>query len=139
MPLSENEQRLLEQMERALYAEDPKFATVLRGADPRRRSRRRIAVASLAFAVGVVLLMTGLLITNIPVGILGFVVMLASAYVAVVSYRKASGPADLTVVSGTAGTSGRRRARAPRGGSGGKGFMNRIEDRWNKRRDERDI
>ncbi|HZF87360.1 DUF3040 domain-containing protein, partial [Streptomyces sp.] len=25
MPLSEHEQRMLEQMERALYAEDPKF------------------------------------------------------------------------------------------------------------------
>ena len=38
MPLSEHEQRLLEQMERALMAEDPKFATSLRngssGADP---------------------------------------------------------------------------------------------------------
>jgi len=32
MPLSEHEQRLLEQMEKALYAEDPKFATSLRGA-----------------------------------------------------------------------------------------------------------
>ena len=31
MPLSEHEQRLLEQMERALYAEDPKFASALRG------------------------------------------------------------------------------------------------------------
>ncbi|HNE89871.1 MAG TPA: DUF3040 domain-containing protein, partial [Actinomycetota bacterium] len=30
MPLSEHEQRLLEQMERALMAEDPKFATSLR-------------------------------------------------------------------------------------------------------------
>ena len=33
MPLSEHEQRLLEQMERALYAEDPKFASTLRSAD----------------------------------------------------------------------------------------------------------
>ena len=41
MPLSDHEQRLLEQMERALYAEDPKFATTMRGADLRRRYRRR--------------------------------------------------------------------------------------------------
>ncbi|GAA3106389.1 hypothetical protein GCM10020254_60330 [Streptomyces goshikiensis] len=31
VPLSEHEQRMLEQMERALYAEDPKFATALEG------------------------------------------------------------------------------------------------------------
>ena len=35
VPLSENEQRLLEQMERALYAEDPKFASAMRGANRR--------------------------------------------------------------------------------------------------------
>jgi hypothetical protein len=41
VPLSEHEQRLLEQMERALYAEDPKFASTLRSAGPRPGSRRR--------------------------------------------------------------------------------------------------
>ena len=45
MPLSEHEQRLLEQMERALYAEDPKFASSLRGKDPRSNFRRRVLLA----------------------------------------------------------------------------------------------
>ena len=31
MPLSEHEQQLLEQMEQALYAEDPKFASQMQG------------------------------------------------------------------------------------------------------------
>ena len=44
MPLSEHEQRLLEQMERALYAEDPKLASTLRGADLRAHHRRRVAL-----------------------------------------------------------------------------------------------
>ena len=43
MPLSEHEQRLLEQMERALYAEDPKFASSLRSAGPRPGNRRKAA------------------------------------------------------------------------------------------------
>ena len=55
MPLSEEELRLLEQMERALVEEDPKFASTLRGTtlrggappgDPRRRRLRRSASPS---------------------------------------------------------------------------------------------
>src|SRR4051794_41840766 len=42
VPLSENEQRLLEQMERALYAEDPKWASAMRGAVRRSSSARRL-------------------------------------------------------------------------------------------------
>ena len=40
MPLSEEEQRLLEQMEEALAAEDPKFASALRGAASRQHHKR---------------------------------------------------------------------------------------------------
>ena len=42
MPLSDHEQRLLEQIERALYAEDPKFATSVRATDLRTHYRRRL-------------------------------------------------------------------------------------------------
>ena len=41
MPLSEEELRLLEQMERALQEEDPKFASALRGNSLRRAAQRR--------------------------------------------------------------------------------------------------
>ena len=108
MPLSENEQRLLEQMERALYAEDPKFATALRGSDPRRRTRKRVAIASVVFGLGVVLLMTGLVTNLLPVSILGFVAMLVSAIFAISSYRQV-GSADLKVVGGNASPRTRRR------------------------------
>ena len=53
MPLSEHEQRLLEQMERALYAEDPKFASSLRSAGPRPGRRRKAVVGGLAARAGV--------------------------------------------------------------------------------------
>ena len=45
MPLSEEELRLLEQMERALVEEDPKLASTLRGTSLRRSARRRAIVA----------------------------------------------------------------------------------------------
>ena len=141
MPLSENEQRLLEQMERALYAEDPKFATALRGSDPRRRTRRRVAIASVVFGLGVVLLMTGLVTNHVlTVSVVGFVTMLVSAIFAISSYRQV-GNADLKVVGGSA--SPRTRRRRPTTGrtrpaKGKGGFMARMEQRWTRRRDERD-
>ena len=140
MPLSEHEQRLLEQMERALYAEDPKFASSLRGKDPRSNFRRRVLLASVGFAGGVVLLMTGLVTQLVLVSVLGFVLMLASAFFAVTSYRAVTTAAQLGVVD----PSGVRRPPQSAGAGSGRrqrqqssaGFMARMEERWNRRRDE---
>ena len=136
MPLSEHEQHLLEQMERALYAEDPKFASSLRGRDPRSNFRRRVLLAGTAFVVGVVLLMLGLVTQLIVVSIGGFVLMLASAFFAVTSYRAVTAAAQLGVVD----ASGVRRSPAASGGrrpkQAGPGFMARMEERWNRRRDD---
>jgi len=94
MPLSEHEQRLLEQMERALYAEDPKFVSSLRGTDLRSHYRRRALASAVGFILGVVLLMTGVVSTIWIVGVFGFVLMLASALFAVTSWRKVSGTGE---------------------------------------------
>src|SRR5689334_7387606 len=128
-------------MERALYAEDPKFASSLRGKDPRSNFRRRVLLAGVGFAVGVVLLMTGLVTQVVLVSVLGFVLMLASAFFAVTSYRAVTTAAQLGVVdpSGVrrppqkagAGSGGRRQRQQASGG-----FMARMEERWNRRRDE---
>ena len=136
MPLSEHEQRLLEQMERALYAEDPEFASSLRGRDPRSSFRRRAVLSGAGFLVGVVLLMTGLVAKAIPISVLGFLLMLASAVFAMTSYRAMTAAAQLGVVD----PSGNRRqpqtasGRRPR--SHGGSFMSRMEERWNRRKDE---
>src|SRR6201986_1593414 len=87
VPLSEEELRLLEQMERALVAEDPKLASTMRGATLRATARRRALIAAVVFVIGIAVLMTGAVTQVIPVGIVGFVVMLASAYVALSSWR----------------------------------------------------
>jgi DUF3040 family protein len=133
VPLSEHEQRLLEQMERALYAEDPKFASSLRGKDPRSSLRRRVFLASVGFALGVVLLMTGLVAKMVPVSVIGFVAMLASAFFALTSYRRVTSGARLGVVDGGAVRGSRPTARKVRDH---RKFMDRLEDRWNRRRDQ---
>lgn len=133
MPLSEHEQRLLEQMERALYAEDPKFASSLRGKDARSSFRRMVLLASLGFALGIVLLMTGL-VTRLPiVSVVGFVAMLGSAFVALTGYRRITSGVRLGVVDGS-GVRGPRKSGRPARPQ--RRFMERMEERWNRRRDE---
>ena len=133
MPLSEHEQRLLEQMERALYAEDPKFVSSLRGTDLRSHYRRRALASAVGFVLGVVLLMTGVVSTVWIVGVFGFVLMLASALFAVTSWRKVSGSGE-AVRSNVHSIKGGR----PKGRTKGpkRGMTERFEDRWRKRRDE---
>ncbi|MGQ0630210.1 MAG: DUF3040 domain-containing protein [Sporichthyaceae bacterium] len=127
MPLSENEQRMLEQMERALYAEDPKFVSSLRGNDLRTHHRRRTLQAVVGFAAGITLLMTGVVSMVWIVGVLGFVLMLASALFAASSYRRVSGSAEPSR-SGPAAQAKRKPAK--------RGVTNRFEDRWRRRRDD---
>ncbi|MGH3328222.1 MAG: DUF3040 domain-containing protein [Streptomycetales bacterium] len=127
MPLSEHEQRMLEQMERALYAEDPKFASALRGADARARFRRRAYLAVGGFVMGVILLMTGVIMQVIPVSIVGFLVMLGCALLAVSSWRRIPAPGEVAA----AASSGPR----PRRSKTRRGFMERVEERWRRRRD----
>ncbi|RJK96829.1 DUF3040 domain-containing protein [Vallicoccus soli] len=137
MPLSEHEQRLLEQMERALQAEDPKFASSLRGADPRTHHRRRVLKASVGFLAGIALLLTGVIVDGLLlVSVLGFLVMLASAFFALSSLRQIPGPGDLTVPGSATASGPAPRARRAKQRSGSGSFMGRLEERWNKRRDE---
>jgi len=129
MPLSENEQRMLEQMERALYAEDPKFATQLRGSDARKFYRKRLLVAATGFALGIVALLGGAVANIPPVAVIGFLLMLGSAWLGISSWRRI--PAEGEIGSFPAGG-----AKPAGGKKTGPGFMNRMEDRWKKRRDE---
>lgn len=146
MPLSEEELRLLEQMERALVEEDPKFASTLRGTSFRRAARRKAILAGVVFVVGVAVLMTGAVAQLIPVGIVGFVIMLVSATYGLTMLRGRSGSSTAAqeahepretrhgfgVVDG-----GRkhnlRRSRSPKSSSP---FMERMEERWRRRRDQ---
>ncbi|MFE7772314.1 DUF3040 domain-containing protein [Streptomyces sp. NPDC057445] len=126
MPLSEHEQRMLEQMERALYAEDPKFATALEGSGLRTYTRRRVYQAVAGFLVGIALLMAGMVTTVIWISVVGFLVMLGCAVLAVTGWRKAPKP----------GEQGPGAQAAPRQPRQRRSMMDRIEQRWQRRRDE---
>ncbi|MGW1077164.1 DUF3040 domain-containing protein [Streptomyces sp. NPDC002537] len=132
MPLSEHEQRMLEQMERALYAEDPKFATALEGSGLRTYTRRRVYQAVAGFLVGIALLMAGVMIPGqYWISVVGFLVMLGCAALAVTGWRKAPRPgAQRGGVGPSGGMSGRGQTRQRRS------MMDRIEQRWQRRRDE---
>ena len=123
MPLSEHEQRMLEQMERALYAEDPKFASALEGSGLRTYTRRRVYQAVAGFLVGIALLMAGMVAQLIWVSVVGFLVMLGCAVLAVTGWRKAPKPGEQP--PGTPHRQGRPK----------RSMMDRIEERWQRRRD----
>ena len=144
MPLSEEELRLLEQMERALVEEDPKFASTLRGTTLRQAARRRAVLAGVVFAAGIAVLMTGAISGWWQIGIVGFVIMLGTATYGLAALRgqhagppagaataaSPNGPTGFTVIHG--GRSGNRRPRRSTSGS----FMERIEERWRRRREQ---
>ncbi len=129
MPLSEHEQRQLDAIERALYAEDPKFAQAVRAKDPRVHYKRRVIEAAVGFLLGVGLLLAGVISKLTVVGVAGFVVMLACSMWALSSWRHMSG--------GTAGRGHPARDRRLRPARPRTGFMERMEERW-RRRQERD-
>ena len=86
MALSEHEQRLLEQLEAALAADDPKLAHTLRGSRARSLHRRRAALAGVGFVVGLAALVVGMQFTWV-ISVLGFVIMLASTVLAISAWR----------------------------------------------------
>jgi predicted lipid-binding transport protein (Tim44 family) len=149
VPLSEHEQRQLEQIEQALYADYPRFANAVRATDPRVHYKRRVFEAVLGFLIGVGLLLAGVVIKIIPLGVAGFVVMLACSMWAVTSYRHMTGITTARVPAKDRRPGKQRRAgKQPQGGKqpgkqpqpgkqSGSGLMERLEERW-RRRQERD-
>lgn len=124
MPLSEQEQRLLEEMERSLYQNDADFVATV---SPRRgRPNYTIVVVGVLIAVvGVALLVTGVIIQQPLVGVLGFAVMFVGVLLAVAPPRRDAGaePPSSTHAGHRTGSSR---------------FMENLNDRWDRRQEGRD-
>jgi len=134
MPLSEHEQRLLDQIERALYAEDPKFASTVRGGRLQRPSRRRRLQGIAVFALGLILLVVGVVIPVKPAGIpvvsvVGFLVMFGGAVIVLSALRGGGQDAEAAADNGGGPPGGRKRAEPRERGS----FAQRMEERFRKR------
>jgi DUF3040 family protein len=138
VPLSEHEQRLLEQIERALVDDDPKFASSVRSGDRRGKARRMLQLGFLLFVVGMAALIGGAVIPSVPLGALGFLVAFGGLALAVLNYRSATG----VVEAGPGGPAGS--SASGRGGRAGRGggkvrrqpLKNRLEERFRRRYDQ---
>jgi hypothetical protein len=124
MPLSEQEQRLLDEMERNLYQNDADFVATVsgRGGKPNYRS---VVIGALIALAGIAILVTGVVV-NLPlIGLLGFAVMFAGVLLAVAPPRRLATPVTKPRAKSTAG--GRRQG----------SFMDGLNERWDRRSDER--
>jgi len=126
VPLSEHEQRQLEQIEQALYAEHPRLARAMRAKDPKVHYRRRVIQAAIGFIIGVGAVAAGLYLKYNWLAAIGFAIMIVSSIWAVASYRRMAG---MLIDRGK-----RRDRRAPKTAPTS-GLMERIEERWRRRQE----
>jgi hypothetical protein len=137
VPLSDHEQRLLEQIEQALYDEDPKFARLYQATDVRSHYRSRVVRAVAGVVLGLGLLLAAVIVPLIPLGIAGFLVMLASASYGIGSWQRMLG--RKVAVVGNEEPKVRRRTAHREGGrksESRRSVLQRLEERWQRRQDE---
>jgi hypothetical protein len=138
VPLSEHEQRQLEQIEQALYREDPKFGRLVRSSDPRVHYKRKLAQGLAGVLIGGGVLAAGVVTGRVYLDAVGAVVLLLSLAWAVVSWRRhlarvrpARVRARTAKSQGSAGPSGSRRPGQNRRAR----LMERMEERWRRRQE----
>jgi len=139
VPLSEHEQRVLEQIERSLYADDPKFAATVRGIDPRTRQRRRYARAVVCFVLGLALLPVGIAVGYIQITFAGFLIALLAVVYGVATWRRGAERPEQATAAVAAHSGGRMRFRPAHpvhGNEPKRPLIQRFEDRWNRRREQ---
>lgn len=130
MPLSEHEQRLLEEMERNLYHNDAEFVASV--GNRRGKPNYTLIVSGILIAIlGVGVVVTGVILRQPIIGIAGFIVMFVGALLAIAPPRR-GGPIQEPSAAERASASMRSGAGGPRSG-----FMDRMNERWDKRQDDR--
>ena len=117
MPLSEHEQRLLDEMERSLYHSEADDVTTV-GAGRARPNYTAIALGIIAGVIGIALLLVGVISQLAVIGLVGFAVMFAGALIAIAPPRRLS-----------VDRPGRATRRRP-------SFMDSLNERWDRRADE---
>jgi Protein of unknown function (DUF3040) len=133
MPLPEDEQRKLQEIERALYEDDPKFARRIRVGDARVRYKRTLLRVLLGVVIGAGVLAAGAVTHRAYLEAAGLVIVLLSLVAAMVSRRRylagarpARSGAGTKTATGTKRRPGQsRRAR----------IMERMEERWRRRQE----
>jgi len=121
VPLSDEEARLLQQMEQSLAQDDPEFASTLRGSKYRAHNRRVAIISATVFTLGIAMLLTGAVLALTVVGVAGFVAMIAGSYFFITSWRNGFRDA------------GKEDAARPSPKKPSGSFVDRMEERWNRR------
>jgi Flp pilus assembly protein TadB len=134
VPLSEHEQRQLEQIEQALYREDPKFGRLVRSSDPRVHYKRKLVQDFVGVLIGAGLLVAGIVTRHVYLEAAGAALVLLSLLWALILWRRHAArvrPARAKLKSvGSVGKPSPALTRRAR-------MMERMEERW-KRRQEGD-
>jgi len=125
MPLSEHEQRLLDEMERNLYQNDADFVANISATPRRKPAYRSIVLGVLVAVVGVGVLIAGVSFQIALIGILGFVLMFGGVLLAITPGRKRGADTLFTEAPGS----------KQAGGAKSSDFMDRLGERWDKRQD----
>jgi hypothetical protein len=137
VPLSEHEQRQLEQIEQALYREDPKFGRLVRSSDPRVHYKRKLVQALIGILAGAGALAAGVVTHRVYLEAVGGALILVSLVWAIVSWRRHAArvrPAQAKVSQPRAVAAGHGQAPAGRPGWRAR-VMERMEERWRRRQE----
>lgn len=126
MPLSEYEQRVLEELEKQLVDDDPALAENLGSQEEQGATRTlaRIGIATLGVIVGLILLVVGVSASQPVVGILGFLFMFGTVTYAVMSSS-----------SGKSVKPAKKKAEGDAKKSSK--VIDKMDDRWQRRMDDR--
>jgi hypothetical protein len=120
MPLSENEQRLLDEMERNLYKNE---ADVMSTMGLRRAPNyTAIGIGVLVGLAGIITMVVGVYLDVTVLGIAGFGVLFAGAMVAATMPSPSSTTASPAASKASAGAS-----------ASSASFMDRLNERWDRR------
>jgi hypothetical protein len=129
MPLSEQEQRLLDEMERSLYHNDADFVATMGARTGARPNYTSLVVGILVALAGIATLVTGVIIQQPLVGVLGFAIMFAGVLIAITPRRSRGKTSGKTPPSPSRPSSSRRDSA---------GFMDSLGERWDRRQDGSD-
>ena len=132
MPLSEHEQRQLEQIEQALYREDPKFGRLVRSSDPRVHHKRKLVQAFVGVLAGAGAVAAGVVTHRLYLYAAGAALVVLSLVWAIISWRRHAARVRPAPVKAS-------QSRAVSPGSARPGWrarlMERMEERWRRRQE----
>jgi Protein of unknown function (DUF3040) len=136
VPLSEHEQRQLEQIEQALYREDPKFGRLVRSSDPRVHYKRKLVQALVGILAGVGALVAGVVTHRLYLVAAGGAVLALALLWGLISWRRhlARVRPPRARAAQVRAAAGPARASQPRPGWRAR-MMERMEERWRRRQE----